>query len=91
MELLTRLLLALAIIALGALAYCAWNRLALFRLKRRARKPGTDRLRDLGHGYRPVEFPDRAVGKANVRHNSEFGAFERTHRAPFNARSQDRT
>jgi len=60
MELLTRLLLALAIIALGALAYCAWNRLALFRLKRRARKPGLENWQNGAPGILYFTTPECA-------------------------------
>lgn len=40
--LLQRFGIALAIIIVGALAYCAWNCYALFRLKRGAHKPGLE-------------------------------------------------
>ena len=37
--------------------------------ERSAREPRADRLRDLGHGHRPVEFLDRSIGQSDIRHS----------------------
>lgn len=79
MELFTRLLLALGIIALGVLAYCAWNRFALFRLKNARRRPGLEAWQSGTPGIlyftTPECTPCRTMQRpALARLQTEFGA-----------------
>lgn len=78
-EALTRSLLALGIIVVGALAYCAWNRYYLFRLKRGARKPGLENWQAGTPGIlyftTPECTPCRTMQRpALARLQTEFGA-----------------
>jgi thioredoxin-like negative regulator of GroEL len=78
-EAFTRSLVALGIIGVGTLAYCAWNRYCLFRLKRGVRRPGLENWQSGTPGIlyftTPECTPCRTMQRpALARLQTEFGA-----------------